>query len=304
MSERCENRLRARKSVTPGRRGARRFQPAVGGVERLESRALLHGGPVVGHVTAVVHRTPPPPADPTAALQQALAASYNSSPGNVLEVQSRDASILVPTGLVPGHTYPLVATFSWDGSPITEFQAWWNLAKQNGWIVYASKDYQNSVLRSGLASSDNVASRVKAQLDALPGVLPIDTSRIIFTGFSGGANYADFMNLRYPGYAAAVIINSGQIPAQLFSKAPRHGFLTFPTASSFAGSREIGVFLCSPADGQFYGISQANAKEMQSLGWSTVFLSFPGGHSIAPPATYDKAIAFIESQPSWTAANP
>jgi predicted esterase len=272
-------------------------------VERLEGRALLHGGHVARHVAALVRRNAPPPADPTAALQQALAAASTQPPGGVISVQTRDATILVPTGIVPGRTYPLVATFSWDGNPITEFQAWWNLAKENGWFVYASRDYQNSVLRSGFGPSEKVATRVKAQLDALPGTLPIDTSRIIFSGFSGGANFADFMNLRFPGYAAAVIINSGEIPA-LFRKTPRRGAAPMPTAASFDGSRKLGVFLCSPSDGQFYGITQANAKLMESLGWQTLFLSFPGGHSIAPPSTYNQALSWIESQPSWSAANP
>ena len=76
-----------------------------------------------------------------------------------------------------------------------------------------------------------------------------------------------------------------------------------PTASDFTGSRELGVFLCSPSDPQFYGVSQIDAKLMQKLGWDTVFYSFPGGHSNAPISTYNKVISWIESQPSWT-ANP
>ena len=176
-------------------------------------------------------------------------------------------------------------------------------AQENHWIVYASRDYTNPVLRGGLASSMAVAGRVKAQVDALAGPLPIDRSRIFFTGLSGAANFADFMNLRYPGYAAGVIINSGQIPAQLFSRTPRPGYLTMPSATDFAGSRREAVFLCSPSDPQFYGITQANARTMQRLGWDTLFLSFPGGHRNAPASTYGKAIAWITSQPSWT-ANP
>lgn len=290
----------ARTRVATPRRTARRFQPAIEGSFRLESRELLHAGPVAHHASALVHRTELPPGIPTAALQQALAVSYATSPGNVDSVQSRDATILVPTGLVPGHTYPLVVAFAYDGNPLVPFQVWWDLAKETGWIVYASKDYQNSVLESGIVSSENVASRVKEQIDALPATLPIDTSRIFFTGFSGGANFADFMNLRYPGYAAGVIINSGQIPAQLFSSKPRPGFVTMPSASAFDDSRRLGVFLCSPTDSQFYGITQANAKLMQKLGWDTLFLSFPGGHANAPLTTYEKAIAWIESQPTWT----
>jgi hypothetical protein len=116
---------------------------------------------------------------------------------------------------------------------------------------------------------------------------------------SGGANFADFMNLRYPGYAAGVIINSGEIPMQLFRKTPTPGFLTMPSGADFAGSRRLGVFLCSSSDGQFFGITQANEKMMHSIGWDTLFLNFPGGHKNAPPATYHQAIQWIMAQPTW-----
>lgn len=302
MSEHDEGLRRVGRGATPGRRASRRFQPAFGGVERLESRALLHGGPVLAHA-AIVRRVQPPPADPTAALQQALAASYAQSPGSLITVQTRDATILLPTGLVPGRTYPLVVAFAYNGNPSVPFQVWRTQAQENGWIVYASKNYKNAVLNGGIAPSLAVAGRVKAQIDALPATLPVDRTRIIFTGMSGGANFADFMNLRYPGYAAGVIINSGEIPAQLFHKTPARGFVTMPTAADFTGSRRVGVFLASPSDSEFYGITQANAKLMQTLGWNTLFLSFPGGHWNAPKATYTQAIQWILSQPSWT-ANP
>ena len=192
--------------ATPGRRASRGFQPGIDGTLRLESRELLHGGPVVGHASAVVGGAEPLPVDPT--LQQVLAVSYADAPGGNLSVSTRDATILVPTGLVPGRTYPLVVATEWDGSPITAFQVWWKLAEENEWIVYASKDYQNSVLHGGIVPSENVASRIIDQVNSVSATLPVDRSRIFFTGFSGGANFADFLNLRYPGYAAGVIINS------------------------------------------------------------------------------------------------
>ena len=195
----------------------------------------------------------------------------------------------------------MVVAFAFDGNPKVPFQVWQTQAQKNDWIVYASKDFKNAALRAGLASSDAVASRVKAQIDALSSTLPIDQSRIIFTGMSGGANFADFMNLRYPGYAAGVIINSGRIPSQLFRKTPTPGFVTMPTESAFDGSRRVGVFLASPTDTQFFGITQSNSRLMAGLGWDTLFLSFRGGHWNAPPATYDQAITWIMSQPSWTA---
>lgn len=285
------------------RSGSRKFQPAADGLPRLESRALLHAGSAAAHAAAIVHVSEPLSAGTTAALEHALAVSTTQSAGSVQTIKTRDAILLVPSGLVPGQTYPLVVAFTYNSNPNVAFEVWDTLAKEHDWIVYGSRDYSNSVLESGLRSSDAVAARVKQQLDALSSELPIDQSRIIFTGFSGGANYADFMNLRYPGYAAGVIINSGRIPSQLFSKRPERGFLTYPTAADFAGSRRLGVFLCSPSDSQFYGLSQSNAKFMQRLGWSTLFLSFPGGHENAPISVYNRAISWMMSQPSWS-ANP
>lgn len=290
---------RVRARMRPRRLASRRCRP---GVDGLEARELLHAGPAVGHVAAAVKSLPQPaPAIPVATIQNALAVSYANGTTWSQPIQTRDATILIPPGLVPGKTYPLVVAFAYNGNPIIPFEVWWTQATQNHWIIYASKDFKNSVLTSGLASSNAVAARVKAQLDTITTILPVDPSRIILTGMSGGANYAEFMNLRYPGYAAGIIINSGRIPAQLIRPTPTPGFLTMPTASDFAGSRREAVFLASPTDTQFYGITQVNARTMEGLGWDTLFLSFPGGHWNAPPATYNKAISWILSQPSWSA---
>ena len=89
-----------------------------------------------------------------------------------------------------------MVAFAWNGQPSVPLSAWRRQAEANQWIVNASKDYQNAVLHAGTAASEAVASRVKAQVDALTASLPIDQSRILFTGMSGGANFADFMNLR------------------------------------------------------------------------------------------------------------
>ena len=297
LFKRSEGARRARRA------GSRKFQPAVDGVPRLEPRALLHAGPAVAHAAPLVQASVPMSAGTTAALEHALAVSATESAGSVQSIKTPDAIILIPSGLVPGHKYPVVVAFAYNSNPNIPFEVWRKLAEEHDWIVYGSRDFSNAVLESGLRSSDAVAARVKQQLDALPSVLPVDPSRIIFTGMSGGANYADFMNLRYPGYAAGIMINSGRIPSQLFTAHPRPGFLTYPTAADFAGSRRLAVFLCSPSDSGFYGVSHTNDRFMQRLGWDTLFVNFPGGHWNAPVAFYNKAIAWMTSQPSWT-ANP
>jgi len=265
----------------------------------LESRELMHGGQAVVPATAVVHALGPAPAIPTGAIQQALADSFAARSTAGQTIPTRDGAIFLPSGLVPGRNYPLVVAFGYNGDPEVPFEVWRTQGREAKWIVYASRNYANAVLHGGLASSESVAGRVKAQVDALSGVLPIDRGRILLTGMSGGANFAEFMNLRYPGYAAGIIINSGRVPSQLFRDAPTPGFLTIPSASDFAGSRRVAVFLASPTDPDFYGISQANARTLERLGWQTLFLSFPGGHRNAPPAIYRQAIAWIKSRPSW-----
>ena len=264
---------------------------------------MLHAGPAAGHAAVVAEAVKPAkaaPVSPTVAIENAVAASESGKAKSGQTVETPDGAVFVPSGLEAGQSYPLVVAFAYDGDPNVPFQVWKQQGQQNHWLVYASKDYKNPVLLSGLESSLAVAAKVKAQVDSLATILPVDRSRIIFTGMSGGGNYADFMNLTYPGYAAGVIINSGRIPSQLFGAAAKPGVEATPTASAFDGSRRVGVFLASPSDSAFYGVSQANAKAMQALGWDTLFLGFPGGHKNAPPATYARAIAWITSQPSWT----
>jgi poly(3-hydroxybutyrate) depolymerase len=246
-----------------------------------------------GHVAApqngVLHRS------------SAASLTAKTTPGQQT-IQTRDGTIFIPAGLQPGRTYPLVVAFAYNASPNIPLSVWRSQAQQNDWIIYASKEFNNDVLHAGLPTSNVVAAKIKAHVDAVVASLPIDPTRIVFTGMSGGANFADLMNLRYPGYGAAVIINSGEIPMQLFRRTPTPGFDTFPSAGDFGASRRVAVFLCSPSDSQFFGITQANAKTMQRLGWDTLFIPFKGGHWNAPLATYQQAIAWIQSRPGWTAS--
>jgi poly(3-hydroxybutyrate) depolymerase len=264
----------------------------------------MHAGPVVGHVAAAVRAAQATQPSEGISLEQALQQSYASPGVNASVVdQTRDEAILVPMGLTPGRNVPIVVAFAYNANPSIPFQVWRRLAQENHWIVYASKDFWNGVLESGVASSTYVAGGIEARVESLAGVLPIDTSRIIVTGYSGGANFAEFVGLQDPGFAAAVIANSGRIPDQLFRARPTRGFLTMPTASDFAGSRREVVLIASPGDSPFFGDSLANQHTWQSLGWDTLFVSIPGGHVQASPPIFDRIIAWLTSQPSW-AANP
>jgi hypothetical protein len=239
----------------------------------------------------------------------AAAGSSTDQATHAIILQQRSATIILPPGLEPGRTYPLVVAFSYDGQPngnqYTPLTVWKTLGPKLGWIVYASKEYRNAAFYGDPSVLRDVAQSVQAHLDAAISSLPVDRSRIILTGLSGAANFAEFFNLANPGFAAAVIDNSGRIPFERFGAPTNRGVVPRPNPRSFGDSRRIAVFLASPSDSMFYGLAlRYDLPYYRSLGWQTLFLSFPGGHINAPIPIYLQAIHWLESRPSWQGPEP
>ena len=50
----------------------------------------------------------------------------------------------------------------------------------------------------------------------------------------------------------------------------------------------------------FYGLAvHRDLPYYKSLGWQTLFLSFPGGHKNMPIPVFLKGIQWLELRPSW-----
>jgi len=246
--------------------------------------------------------------EPRTLLSAAIAPGADGAPRATI-LQQRHATIILPPGLEPGRTYPLVVAFSYDGQPAgnqyTPLTVWKTLGPKVGWIVYASKAYRNAEFHGGPSLIQGAARSIKAEIDTAIASLPVDRSRIILTGLSGAANFAEFFNLTYPGFAAAVIDNSGRIPFEQFGPPTDHQVEPAPKPQSFGDSRRIAVFLQSPSDSMFYAPAlQHDPPYYRSLGWQTLFLNFPGGHRNAPIPVYLKAIHWLESRPSWQLSTP
>jgi len=281
----------SREAASDRRRAIRRVRPTLDPGAAFEPRALLSAAIAPSAIGSLAPTSP-------------AAGSSLDSATHATILQQRAATIVLPPGLEPGRTYPLVVAFSYDGQPdgnqYTPLALWKTLGPKLGWIVYASKEYDNTEFFQGPAVIRDVAQSIKAHLDAAIASLPVDPSRIILTGLSGGANFAEFFNLTYPGFAAAVIENSGEIPFQFFGKPTNAHLEPPPDPQSFGDSRRIAVFLASPTDPLFYGLAlHRDLPYYRSLGWQTRFLSFPGGHRFAPIPVYLKAIDWLESRPSW-----
>lgn len=124
-------------------------------------------------------------------------------------------------------------------------------------------------------------------------------------------------HLRYPGLAAAVVINTGMVwgldvpPVGSGAPSTQNGPLwnTYMdlgcrTVSDYAGSRKQAWFLESSDDGAGgkdfrYEEMLADANRYRAMGWDVHEVDFVGGHTMAPTSVYDSVFAQLTSSPAW-----
>ncbi len=190
---------------------------------------------------------------------------------------------------------PVVFAFSPSGDAGAVIRQWQGLADRFGLIVHASKRYRNH-----MPDLPDKLPVIKAQLDQAMASLPVDTRRVILTGMSGGGSFAQALNIRYPGFASALIINTGRIWEPFYAEA--YGNLDALRAAyrQSPGSR-LAVMLMSPTDFR-YGEMQRDCQMLTALGWQVRAIEFAGGHQVAPQAVYTQALGWIFDQPGWQQA--
>ncbi len=258
---------------------SRRCRPELQGLESRELLSLSH--PIVTERT-----------DHPGSIPPALAAPQATTVGRT--IRQSDALIYLPPGLKAGATYPILVAFSPTTSFFTRTLNFWKAeANRNKWIIYSSREVTDRILRNAQYEYETLVPLVRQHIDAALREFPVDSSRIILAGFSGGAAFAHDLNIAYPGFAAAVVDNSN---GAFYAGVP---FDHLPPASEFSGSRRIAVFLASPSDHVFYAQVQATIPIYQHWGWQTLFLSYKGGHIPAPAARIRQAMAWLTSRPSW-----
>ena len=109
---------------------------------------------------------------------------------------------------------------------------------------------------------------------------PIDRSKIIVSGFSGGAMGSHAFAFSYPRLISAVVLNTGMIHEHYTQQKHRYP------------RRKLAVFLASPTDFRYEAMKQ-DRKFLESLDWKTKWIEFKGGHSIAPDSVYQKAAQWL-----------
>jgi predicted esterase len=194
-----------------------------------------------------------------------------------------DAVVYVPAGAQPGKTYPLAVVFTPDRAISRTLGNWKAVADRFHWIVYASKEYSNVSAGHGFPQLE---SRILSHVERAIGRFPVDRTRVILAGFSGGGYMAEDLNARDPGLAHALVIDANGYYA--YGDDP---FLPLPT-----GAGRPAVFLYSPDDKTGFGwAARADRAVYQAHGWSTLLLYYPGGHVDAPTTQYLRAAAWIQA---------
>ena len=182
-----------------------------------------------------------------------------------------------PAGIDAAKKYPLVIALSPSADAQSMIATWKKVSDRYTWIILASKEFRNGV------ASEPILSRLASTVDELSSRLPIDTTKVIATGNSGGGMGAHQFAFLYPRLISAIVINTGMMHEYYAAK-----------RDSYPRGR-IAVFLASPTDFRYQEMKN-NRQFLESLDWKTKWIEFKGGHSMAPMSVYQEATAWLSEQ--------
>jgi predicted esterase len=197
--------------------------------------------------------------------------------GQPRQIEDPEFLLYVPSGIEAAQKCPLVVALSPGGDAQAMLSAWKNTAEKYKLVIFASKSFRNGV-------DMNVAlAHVYAAMRRTFPNSPIDTSKIIITGFSGGGMGAHAFSFLFPNSTSAVIINTGMINEYYLEKRERYP------------RKKLAVFLASPSDFR-YDEMEHDRNFLESLGWKTKWIKFAGGHTLAPDSAYREAAKWVLEQ--------
>jgi len=183
--------------------------------------------------------------------------------------------IYIPRGINPKKKYPLVIGFSPSANTESIMKTWKYIADKRKCIILASKEFRNGI------DMQPIFLKLVPILKWAFLNLPIDTSKVIATGFSGGGMGAHAFSFWYPRLVSAVIVNTGMM----------HEF--FIQRKYMYPRGKLAVFLASPTGFRYEEMKQ-DKTFLESLNWKIKWIEFEGGHVIAPNSVYDAAVKWLK----------
>lgn len=199
--------------------------------------------------------------------------SYNIKPKTI---ENDEYVLYIPSRIDGNIKYPLVVAFSPNADAKSMVNTWRDIAEEKKWYLYASKTFRNGT------DVIYLFSKITNNLNTLFVKYPIDKSKIIITGMSGGGMGAHFFSYFYPELTKAIVINTGMMHEDYSD--PQN----YP-------KDKIAVFLASPTDFRYEEMI-SDETLLKSLGWQTKWIEFEGGHITAPTHIYQQTADWLENK--------
>jgi predicted esterase len=197
-------------------------------------------------------------------------------------VETGEYVLYLPSELDLQSRHPLLVALSPSADAWSMIRAWQPVVEKHKWLLFASKTSRNGV------PYGSIVPPLIAAVKSVSADYPVDKSRIVATGLSGGGMASHCLAYMHPELFAAVIINTGMMAEDQ---------PTWPHPSR----NKIAVFVASPTDFRYEQMKK-DRLFLESLGWKTHWIEFPGGHRLAPSAVLEDAAEWLSQEFQKTAA--
>jgi dienelactone hydrolase len=179
-------------------------------------------------------------------------------------------ALYLPTSYSPAKRWPIVYVFSPDAHGEIPTALMQSAAEQFGYIVAASNNSKN-----GPWKPDALAAQ--ALMNDTTSRLSVDSQRLYFAGFSGGARVAAHL-AQLCKCASTLFLNGAGFPTAL-PPTRAHPFAVFLTAGLL--------------DFNYPEVTELDSQ-LESLGYLHFFRRFDGGHQWAPSEIWPEAFAWAD----------
>jgi hypothetical protein len=223
-------------------------------------------------------------------LARSAVASGRAGPGDYRQlpeekrpkvIETGEYVLYLPSELNLQSRHPLLVALSPSADAWSMIRAWQPVVEKHKWLLYASKTSRNGVPYGRLVPP------LIAAVESVGTEYPVDKSKIVATGLSGGGMASHCLAYMHPELFSAVIINTGMMAED------QPTWLHPPRG-------KIAVFVASPTDFRYQQMKK-DRLFLESLGWKTHWIEFPGGHRLAPSAILEEAAQWLSQEFQKTA---
>lgn len=181
----------------------------------------------------------------------------------------------IPAGITDTKMYPLVIALSPTGDAQAMIETWIGISEKYKWMIFASREFRTGV------DMGPVLEKMMSEIAKLSTRFPVDQTRVMAAGLSGGGMGAHALSFLYPKAIRAVIVNTGMINDYFIGQKDMYP------------RNKLAVFLASPA-GLRYAEMKRDRNFLEGFGWKTKWIEFKG--ESAPVSAYEEASEWLNNQ--------